>query len=464
MGRKGRMNLDRREQRWQQIGRAIHGSGMPYGFGAMRSTKVATVQLFAIALLSLLRSGIADAQCPISPVIRTGEATFYTFASGAGSCMFDSTPNDLMVGAMNDVDYGNSQVCGECVSLTGPNGIILIRIVDRCPGCLQGDIDLSPLAFSLIADTALGRVPISWKVVPCPVTGTIQYHFKDGSNQWWTALQIRNHRHPILSLEYLDGGTYHAVDRVEYNYFVEPAGMGPGPYTFRVTDVYGHVLIDTGIPHMENTSVSGHAQFPPCDSPLPIQLASFTSTLIGQSQVRLNWTTLTEINNYGFEVQKSDTSQLHYQSILNSFIPGHGTTNEPQYYTYIDPSVPGGVWYYRLKQTDLDGTIHYSDGIRVAILTGVKEKETPAAFSLSQNYPNPFNPTTTIRYGLPHNSFVTVTVYTMLGQQVAQLVSEAQGAGYHEVMFENPGLASGVYVYKLQADGYVAMRKLVLMK
>ena len=200
------------------------------------------------------------------------------------------------------------------------------------------------------------------------------------------------------------------------------------------------------------------------DSPLPIQLANFTATPINQSQVRLNWTTLTEINNYGFEVQRSDSSQLHYLTIPNSFIPGHGTTNEPQYYTYINQSVPGGVWYYRLKQSDLDGTIHYTDGVRVDMLTGVKEKETPTVFSLSQNYPNPFNPSTTIRYGLPRRSFVTVTVYTMLGQQVAQLVNEEQGVGYHEVMFENPGLASGVYVYKLQADGYMAVRKLLLMK
>src|SRR5436309_14056358 len=149
--------------------------------------KICQVGLLAIALffsfLSFLQPGNADAQCPTAPLIHTGEATFYTFASGAGSCMFDSTPNDLMVGAMNDIDYGNSQVCGECASITGPSGAIVIRIVDRCPGCLQGDIDLSPLAFSYIADTSLGRVPITWRVVPCGVIGPIQYHFKDGSNQ-----------------------------------------------------------------------------------------------------------------------------------------------------------------------------------------------------------------------------------------------------------------------------------------
>ena len=203
--------------------------------------------------------------CPDAPLIHSGEATFYTFASGAGNCMFDSTPNDLMVGAINNTDYAGSALCGACAMVTGPRGTITIRIVDRCPECPQGNIDLSPLAFSLIADTSLGRVPIHWQLIECGVTGPIVYHFKDGSNQWWTAVQVRNHRYPVRSLEYLTPQhTYKLVNRVDYNYFVEPAGMGPGPYTFRVTDMYGHTLVDTAIVPVENGDVSGRAQFPPC--------------------------------------------------------------------------------------------------------------------------------------------------------------------------------------------------------
>jgi expansin len=204
-------------------------------------------------------------QCPTSPVIHSGEATFYTFASGAGSCMFDSTPNDLMVGAMNAIDYAGSAICGACVRVTGQRGSILIRIVDLCPECPRGHIDLSPLAFSFLADTSVGRIPITWEVVDCAAPGPITYHFKDGSNQWWTAVQIRNHRYPIHSLEYLTSeGKFKAVPRVEYNYFVETSGMGPGPYTFRVTDIYGHVLVDSSIAHVENGNVQGHAQFSSC--------------------------------------------------------------------------------------------------------------------------------------------------------------------------------------------------------
>ncbi len=197
--------------------------------------------------------------------MHTGEATFYTFASGAGNCMFDSTPGDLMVGAMNNTDYAGSAICGACVVVTGPQGTITVRIVDRCPECPQGNIDLSPLAFSQIADTSLGRVPITWQLTDCAVTGPIVYHFKDGSNPWWTAVQVRNHRYPVLRFEYLASNhEYRTVNRVDYNYFVEPTGMGPGPFTFRVTDIYGHVLIDTAIAHRENADVPGRAQFPPC--------------------------------------------------------------------------------------------------------------------------------------------------------------------------------------------------------
>lgn len=228
-----------------------------------------------IVLFSILLVGCSDKsvtikepdplRCPDAPMIHTGRATYYTFANGAGACMFDSTPNDLMVGAMNTIDYAGSAICGSCVQVTGPNGVIHIRIVDLCPECPQNHIDLSPLAFSMIGDIALGGVPIRWQLEECNINGPITYHFKDGSNQWWTAVQLRNHRYPILSLEYLTPQhTYKPVNRVSYNYFVEPAGMGTGPFTFRVTDIYGHVLVDSAIVHVENGNVQGRAQFPEC--------------------------------------------------------------------------------------------------------------------------------------------------------------------------------------------------------
>ncbi len=194
----------------------------------------------------------------------TGEGTYYLEADGGGNCMFDPTPHDLMVGAMNEQQYGNADLCGAYVALTGPKGTITVRIVDRCPECKPGDIDLSPQAFDQIAERIQGRVPISWYIISPELSGPIAYRFKEGSNQWWTAVQVRNHRNPIAKLEYRDaGGQWITVNRERYNYFVQPSGMGPGPYTFRVTDIYGNVLVDSGIPHIEAGTVNGAGQFPP---------------------------------------------------------------------------------------------------------------------------------------------------------------------------------------------------------
>lgn len=195
--------------------------------------------------------------------IHNGVATYYD-ATGAGACSFDPSPGDLNVAAMNAPEYDNSAVCGAYVHVVGPQGEVTVRIVDLCPECLAGHLDLSEEAFAQIAALPLGIVPITWQVVSPALAGPIAYHFKDGSNPWWTAVQIRNHRNPVARLEYWSGGEWVSVPRVSYNYFVQTEpGMGPGPYTFRVTDSYGNQLVDSGIPHVEDGTVNGAGQFPP---------------------------------------------------------------------------------------------------------------------------------------------------------------------------------------------------------
>jgi expansin (peptidoglycan-binding protein) len=206
-----------------------------------------------------------DDACVADDQDHVGDATYYTFADGTGNCSFAASPQDLMIGAMNHVDYAASAVCGACVQLTGPNATITIRIVDQCPECAVGDIDLSPEAFARIAELAAGRVSIAWRYRSCPVSGPIVYHFKEGSNQWWTAVQIRNHANRIATVEHRGSdGQYHLVPRLDYNYFVATSGLGPGPYDFRVTDVYGHVLEDSAIPFVEAGDSPGAGQFPTC--------------------------------------------------------------------------------------------------------------------------------------------------------------------------------------------------------
>lgn len=206
-----------------------------------------------------------DTGCSGDPTVHEGEGTFYDFADGSGNCGFPATPNDLMVAAMNHVDYAGSAVCGACVEITGPNGQIKVRIVDQCPECPEGDIDLSPEAFENIAELSAGRIPITWTYAACDIGGPIVYHFKDGSNPYWTAIQIRNHTYPIAKLEAADAsGNFATIQRLDYNYFVAEGGLGEGPYRLRVTDVNDHVLEDQGVGLMDDGDVSGAAQFPVC--------------------------------------------------------------------------------------------------------------------------------------------------------------------------------------------------------
>ena len=194
--------------------------------------------------------------------IHQGIATYYG-ATGAGACLFDPSSADLMVAALNAEEFDTAALCGAYVHVTGPKGVVTVRIVDLCPECKAGHLDLSQEAFASIADLVDGRVAISWQVISPAIDGPIAYHFKDGSNQWWTAVQIRNHRNPIAKVEFHDGEQWVAVERTNYNYFVQTnPGMGPGPYQFRVTDSYGNVLVDNDIPHRENGTVDGDAQFP----------------------------------------------------------------------------------------------------------------------------------------------------------------------------------------------------------
>jgi len=199
---------------------------------------------------------------PNTNPIHTGIATYY-YATGDGACMFGASPDDLMVAAMNADEYDTASVCGAYVHVMGSKGEVTVRIVDLCPECKAGHLDLSREAFAQIDDLPLGRVNITWQVISPVLAGPIAYHFKDGSNQWWTAVQVRNHRNPVAKLEYLNGSEWVNVPRTSYNYFVQTnPGMGTGPYTFRVTDWYGNVLTDSGIAFIENGTVNGVGQFP----------------------------------------------------------------------------------------------------------------------------------------------------------------------------------------------------------
>jgi expansin len=194
----------------------------------------------------------------------TGEGTFYGYGGG-GNCSFPYPGAPAYTGAMNQIQYDSSMTCGACVEVTGNKGSIVISIEDRCPECKYGDIDLSEDAFPFIDDKVNGRVPISWKIVPCPVQGAVKLYFKEGSSQWWTAVQVRNHKYPVVKLEYKVNNEWVNVHREMYNYFVVQSGMGPGPFSFRITDMYGDVIVEDNVPLLDTTEIIGQNQFPDCN-------------------------------------------------------------------------------------------------------------------------------------------------------------------------------------------------------
>lgn len=196
--------------------------------------------------------------------VHSGEGTFYDLESG-GAANLDDMGSQYYTAAMNNEDYMNG-LAGAYIEITDKDGDkINVLITDRLPEGKKGDIDLTRKAFDVIEPEVTGRMNITWKIIPLPTNDPIQYVFKPTSTQYWAEIQVRNHRYPIAKLEYLDAATntYVELPRQEYNYFTAASGMGgPGPYTFRVTDIYGHQLVDTGIAINTSAPVNGAANFP----------------------------------------------------------------------------------------------------------------------------------------------------------------------------------------------------------
>ena len=204
---------------------------------------------------------------------------------------------------------------------------------------------------------------------------------------------------------------------------------------------------------------------PPCGAALPVELINFEGELTNNS-VKLSWTTATEVNNYGFEVQKSEVGTQNSEWIKIGFIQGSGTTNSPKEYSFTDSNLPeANKVSYRLKQIDNDGTFTHSKVITIDLTTiTTVDDAVNYEFALEQNYPNPFNPTTSIKYQVASIENVTLAVYNILGRQVAILVNEQKSPGKYEVQFDGSNLSSGMYFYKLTSGEFTQTRKLMLLK
>jgi expansin (peptidoglycan-binding protein) len=235
----------------------------------MRATSLLSLRCLTAVVCTLGLAACSSSDEPSGEVIdgikgltdfKSGIATYYA-ADGSGHCGYDKSPDDMDVAAMDMPEFNNSAMCGACAEVEGPNGTVRVRIVDSCPECNTGHLDLSKQAFVKIAPIEAGRVTTRWRLVSCAVQGPVRYRIKEGSSKDWTAIQVRNHLLPIQKMEWMKNGSWVNVPRESYNYFVASSGMGNGPVQLRITATDGQQLEDT-LPAIEaNQIFNGAKQF-----------------------------------------------------------------------------------------------------------------------------------------------------------------------------------------------------------
>ncbi len=203
-------------------------------------------------------------------------------------------------------------------------------------------------------------------------------------------------------------------------------------------------------------------------APLPVQLATVAAVFTSDHSVQITWNTVSEIDNFGFTVERRSGDNAVFGELAGSFRAGHGTTVEAHGYSFTDASAVEGVAYqYRIKQIDLNNTVHYSDVFNVAENpTSVAGRNAIAKeFALQQNYPNPFNPSTMIAFTVKQSGTARLRVYNMLGQEVGELFNENAQAGIrYALRFDAAGLSSGLYLARLESGEQVATMKMTLVK
>ncbi|MGD8306009.1 MAG: T9SS type A sorting domain-containing protein [Ignavibacteria bacterium] len=236
--------------------------------------------------------------------------------------------------------------------------------------------------------------------------------------------------------------------------------FGPNKYTL-ISGSYNNVqstkqnFTDNGVVILASTTTTAVGVIAYTDEPTPVELSYFNG-LVNGNVIELSWRTETEINNYGFYVERSLDLTNDWYTI--GFVNGNGNSNSPKDYSFTDSDVNiNGTAYYRLKQIDNDGTYEYSNVVTVEM--GVQ-----GDVQLSQNYPNPFNPSTRIRFTIPERQKITLRVYNLMGELVSELVNEIREPGSYSELFDASGLPSGMYFYTLTAGRFSKSVKMSLIK
>jgi expansin (peptidoglycan-binding protein) len=202
--------------------------------------------------------------------LHSGYATFTGSGYSGGCALLDPIPSDMEITALNPADYNsygvNAALAGAYLQVEGPKGSTIVYVTDLYPEGGEGALDLCPTSFAKIGDVLAGKIDIQWKVIKAPITGNVSYRIKEGSSPYWAAIQVRNHKYPVLKMEYYQNGQWINMEKMQWNHFVG-TNMGTGTIRIRMTDICNHVITDTisALPQGGNSSAyitSGNVQFP----------------------------------------------------------------------------------------------------------------------------------------------------------------------------------------------------------
>lgn len=203
----------------------------------------------APACASIEVLGSAQARASTAQAQVSGEATHYVLQSGDGNCSYPGLPAGQLYVALSPGEYDSAAACGSYLEVTGPDGSVTAEVIDQCPPCQAGHIDLSEPAFERIAPLAAGLVPVTYHtIVDPPLPAPLSLLAKDGSSAYWLALLPVGNGNPITSVRVSSASRgWQDLAHASYNYWLAPSGMGTGPFTVQLTDSAGHQVTVTGI-------------------------------------------------------------------------------------------------------------------------------------------------------------------------------------------------------------------------
>jgi expansin (peptidoglycan-binding protein) len=242
-GNAGRAAGGRR--RWLGLGL---GAATVAGAAALAVTVGLSQAATAPACAAVQAPGTAQAPAAPGQARVSGEATHYVL-QGTGNCSYPGAPANQLFVALSPAEYGAAAACGSYVQVTGPAGSVTAEVIDQCPPCQAGHVDLSEAAFARIAPLSAGLVPVTYHTVANPpLPAPLSMLVKDGSSAYWLALLPIGAGNPVTSVR-VSSATHGAqqLSRASYGYWLAPSGMGPGPFTVQVTDSEGHQATVTGV-------------------------------------------------------------------------------------------------------------------------------------------------------------------------------------------------------------------------